>query len=80
MEAPQISEFIERLAGQFEQESPDIFTPETAFRELGSWSSMQALIVIASFDWDYQVTVSAEELSKCTTVRDLYQLVTRKLS
>lgn len=49
------------------------------FRNLGEWSSMQSLIVIASFDEEYGVTIDAEELRNARTINDLYQLVYRKM-
>ena len=72
--------FIEKLEGQFEGLEKGSLTPETEFRQLAEWTSMQALIVIASFDWEYGITISAEELGEAQTVMDLFNLVQSKKS
>jgi acyl carrier protein len=72
--------FVELLEAQFEALPPNSLQSDTAFRELEEWTSMQSLIVIASFDWDHGVTVSADELRAATTIQDLYHLVVSKLA
>lgn len=70
--------FLEHFSAQFEGLSPADISLETEFRQLPDWSSMQSLMVIASLDWEYGVTVSAEELKASKTIGDLYQLVLSK--
>lgn len=72
--------FIEKLESQFEELEPGEIQPGSEFRQLAEWSSMQALIVIASFDWEYGVTITAEELKGATTVEDLFNIVHQKVS
>ncbi|MFN8393979.1 MAG: acyl carrier protein [Bacteroidia bacterium] len=71
------SRFLEHFAAQFEGLSAADISVDTEFRQLPdqvSWS----LVVIASFDWEYGVTVSAEELKAAKTIGDLFQLVVSK--
>ncbi len=75
---PQV--FIAKFEAQFQELQPGEVTMETEFRQLAEWSSMQSLIVIASFDWEYGVTLSAEELLATRTVEDLYTIVAAKVS
>jgi len=75
-----LESFIEKLESQFEELDPGAIEPATEFRQLAEWSSMQALIVIASFDWEYGVTITAEELKGATTVADLFDIVHQKVS
>ena len=72
------SRFMEHFAAQFEGLSAADISVDTEFRQLPDWSSMQSLVVIASFDWEYGVTVSAEELKTAKTIGDLFQLVVSK--
>ncbi len=67
--------FLEKFVGQFEDLPIESVSLQTEFRQLPDWSSMQSLVVIASFDWEYGATVSAEELKAAKTIDDLYQLV-----
>jgi acyl carrier protein len=70
--------FIVQFAAQFEGLPAHEVKLETEFRQLPDWSSMQSLIVIASFDWEYGVTVSADELKGARTVGDLLAIVQSK--
>lgn len=70
--------FLAHFAAQFEGLSVSEVSLETEFRQLPDWSSMQSLMVIATFDWEYGVTVSADELKAAKTVGDLYRLVLSK--
>lgn len=82
MQSPIVDQdyFLEKFLGQFEGLLPSEYSLEQPFRQLPYWSSMQALIVIASFDWEYGVTLSAEELVSAVTIADLHQLVMSKMN
>ena len=68
--------------GTLEMEFEDVPTGTvigaTEFRKLEGWSSMMALIIIAKIDSDYNVTVTAEELTSCNTINNLFELVYSK--
>lgn len=70
--------FLENLRKQFEGEEPSDIQMETVIRGLGTWTSMQALIVMASLDWDYGVMIEPEEMRAAQTVQDLFELVMAK--
>lgn len=73
-----VQSFIENLERQFDHNSHQPLTPDTLFRELPGWTSLQSLVVIISFDENYGVGISAEELQRAQTIRDLYELVRSK--
>lgn len=73
-----IAEFIKEIETEIEEIESGTLKPETAFRELATWSSMHALIILALIDTNYDVTLSGEELRTCVTVQDLYVLVKNK--
>ena len=77
---PDSEGFIAHFAAQFEGEDAVGIGLETEFRQLEEWTSMQSLIVIASFDEVYGLTVSAEELKSAVTINDLFLLINRKMS
>jgi len=70
-----IEEFIKLLETEFEEEYPEGVTPETRFRELPDWGSMQALIVTALVETEFDVTLTATDLTKLQTIQDLHELV-----
>ncbi len=75
-----IQEFINKIETEIEEFTPGTLNPETNPRDLEQWSSMHALILIALIDSEYNVTINGEELVKCITINDLYNLVQSKLA
>jgi acyl carrier protein len=72
-----MDEFLDLIAGELDGEDRAALAPETRFRELGTWSSMQALLVMARIDEVYGVTLSADDMRQAQTLADLYDLVQR---
>ncbi|MGZ8504051.1 MAG: hypothetical protein ACXWV5_06275 [Flavitalea sp.] len=79
-QVPTIELFIQNFENQFQNPFEESVHPATSFRDLKEWTSLQALIIISSFDWDYEVIISAEELRKANTIDDLYHLVVNKIN
>lgn len=71
---PDIQLFLKHIAQVFEHASSESLTPETLFRELPGWTSLQSLVVVISLDEEYGVSITAEELKRARTLGDLYQL------
>lgn len=74
-----VEEFIKLLEKEFEEEYPRGVTPETKFRELPDWGSMQALIVTALIETEFEVTMTATDLSQMETIEDLYDMVMSRI-
>ena len=72
-EIPSIALFLCNLEKQFEGMNTGALSAETEFKQLPEWSSIQSLIILGSFNWDYGINLPAEELRKAKTLRDLYQ-------
>jgi acyl carrier protein len=74
-----IADFITMLESELDEPVAEAIKPDTPFRELGGWSSMMALIIIARIDADYGVTISAQDLAKAQTVLELYNLIKSRM-
>ncbi|MCF8308800.1 MAG: acyl carrier protein [Bacteroidales bacterium] len=70
-----VEKFIEKIEDEFEELEPGTLTPESNFREYFEWNSVNALIIIALVDSEYDVTINAEDIQKSETVNDLYTRV-----
>ncbi len=70
--------FIANLERHLTNVEPGRLRSETCLRDLPEWDSLQALLVVASFSWDYGVTISSDEFAATRTISDLHALVTRK--
>ena len=51
---------------------------ETRFHELEEWSSLIGMSMIAMVKVSYNKTISGAELKACTTVEDVYKLISLK--
>lgn len=70
-----ITTFIEKIEAEFDELEPGTLQPDTSFKDLDEWSSMHALIIIALIDTDYDVVLTGDDLSKLSTVQELYDIV-----
>jgi acyl carrier protein len=74
-----IEEFIKHVEGEFDDIQPGILKPESKFREVFEWNSINALILIAMVKTEYDVTLSADDLIGSKTIQDIYNLVSSRV-
>jgi len=74
----QLQDFITKFEAELSDSIPGTVKPETVYKQLDSWNSMQALIFIAMVDAEYGVTLTAENLNDCITIADLFSLIQNK--
>ncbi len=70
-----INDFIIRIEEEFEDIQPGTLKPESVFREVFEWNSINALILIAMVKTEYDVTINAEDIAKSITVEDIYKII-----
>ena len=75
-----IAEFIKNIEDEFDDLKPGILKPDSIFREVFEWNSINALILIAMVKTEYDVTLTADDLIKSKTVNDIYKLVETRAS
>jgi len=73
MNKPQLTDFLSLMAEQFD-EAAALLQPDTQFRTLESWSSLQSLIVVTAIDEAYGVTLRENQLSAANTLEELFLL------
>lgn len=71
-------EFLENFANQFDDTDPSEIMFDTRFHELEEWSSLIGMSMIAMVKVSYNKTISGAELKACTTVEDVYKLISLK--
>lgn len=73
-----IKEFIQNFADQFDETEFEEFQPETEFRDLDEWSSLNGLAILNMIDKKYGVKVTASEVKCTNTIQELFDLVASK--
>ncbi len=74
-----IQDFIKHIEGEFDDLKPGILKPDSKFREVFEWNSINALILIAMVKTEYDVTLTADDLIKSKTVSDIYQIIESRI-
>jgi acyl carrier protein len=72
-------DFIKNIEAEFEDLEPGKLKPETNFREVFEWNSINALILIAMVKTEYGAAINAEDIQKSKTVNDLFEVVKSKV-
>ena len=74
----EMNEFIKHFGDQFDDTDVSDFTPETRFRELEEWSSLNALAVLNMIGKKYGIKILPDEMKPTKTIQELYDLVLSK--
>ncbi len=72
------NEFLANFVEQFEDTDPSIIQFDTKFHDLDEWSSLVSMTILAMAKVSYNRSISSEELKKCVTVEDVYNLINNK--
>ena len=75
----ELQEFVSNLERHLINVVPGHLQTATTLRDLPEWDSLQALVVVASFESDYGVTISGDEFAETHTIQDLHALVVQKM-
>ena len=75
-----VAELIMKIEGEFPDLEPGILQPDSVFRELMNWNSINALILIALVDTEYDVILTADDLRSSTTINDIFNLIQSRVS
>ena len=70
-----VDEFILKIEGEFPDMETGLLKSDSVFREVMNWNSINALILIALVDTEYDVILTADDLRGATTINDIYNLI-----
>jgi acyl carrier protein len=71
----EIADFIKNIEAEFVDLEPGKLKPESVFRDLFEWNSVNALILIAMVNAEYDVELTADDLRQSKTIQDLFDIV-----
>lgn len=74
-----IEDFIKHIETEFDDLEPGKLKPESNFREVFEWNSINALILIALIKTEYNVSINAEDIQKSKTVNDIFEIVKSRM-
>jgi len=71
--------FISKIVEEFPDIEREKITADMKFRDHLEWDSINALILIAMVNVEYDVTINAEELINAQTIRDVFKVIETKI-
>lgn len=71
----ELNDFISKFALQFDNEDPSVFTADTEFHDLESWSSYTSLSVVAMIIQEFGVELDSQDVRNADTIEELYEIV-----
>ena len=74
----ELNDFIANFADQFEDTDPEEITAESKFHDFDEWDSLIALAVLNMTEKKYGKKITFDEMKKCITVTDLFNLIDKK--
>lgn len=74
----ELNDFITNFADQFEDTDPEEITAESKFHDFDEWDSLIALAVLNMTEKKYGKKITFDEMKKCVTVTDLFNLIDKK--
>ncbi len=70
-----IEDFIKKIEDEFDELEPGKLKPDSVFREMFDWNSINALVLIAMVKTEYDVTLNADDLTQSKTVKDVFDII-----
>lgn len=74
----EINDFIANFADQFDDTEASEIQATTEFHELEEWDSLVALAVLNMTEKRYGKKITFDEMKKCVTVEDLFNVIAAK--
>ncbi len=74
-----IEDIIQRIEEEFDDLEPGMLKAETEFQEVIDFNSVNALILIALVDAEYEVTLTANDLKPALTVGNLFEIIKSRI-
>ena len=74
-----VEDFIKKIEEEFDDLEPGKLNPDSDFREGFEWNSMNALILIALVNVEYDVTINADDLQQSKTINDLFDIIKSRI-
>ena len=73
-----MKDFIANFADQFDDTDASEILATTEFHELEEWDSLIALAVLNMTEKRYGKKITFDEMKKCVTVEDLFNVIAAK--
>lgn len=71
--------FTKNLENELEDIPKGTLTPAVNYKDLETWSSMYALIIIAYVNLEFDVTLNGDDLRHCNNIQELYDLIQSRI-
>jgi len=70
-----IEDFIRKIEKEFDDLTPGMLSPESRYKEVFEWNSINALILVAMVKTEYDITLSPADLIASKTISDIFNVI-----
>jgi acyl carrier protein len=74
-----IQNFIEKIEQEFDDLPAGALKPDSAFKEVLNWNSINSVVLSVMIEFEYKVLLSADDFKRLTSVRELAGFVEEKM-
>lgn len=71
----QLNEFTQKFKAQYIDGKQIEMSPDTAFRQVGSWDSLTGMAVLVMIQDDYGIDIPVDKFKGLITVQDVYKFI-----
>ena len=73
-----IQYLIDKIENEYEELEPGSLSPDSKFKEVIYWNSMNSLVMIVMIEFEYKLLLKGNELKEIDTIQDLAELIAEK--
>jgi acyl carrier protein len=73
-----INDLISKIETEFDDLTKGILLPESEFKKVINWSSINAVVITAMIEFEYGVLILPDEMFTTNTITELFELINRK--
>lgn len=74
-----LGEFFEHFCAELDVLDLTTIDTSTDFKKIEGWDSLNALLVIAMIEEQFDIRITGDDMRNCKTVEDLYKLIQSRL-
>ena len=73
-----IEELIQKIEVEFDDLTPGILKPESRFKEILNWNSINAAVLYILIEYEYGAAITPEDFKNISTITELAERIDSK--
>jgi len=78
MQQMEVNSLIDKMQKEFDDLPPGAIQPQSIFKEVVYWSSINSIVLATMIEFEYGVILSSDDFKSVNTVNELHSLIKTK--